>query len=143
MSWRYAASGNRVVSDGTRIKVYERESKQMYEQELEQSQFPVALSFLTTQGRLAQHFKFRALDAKLVNAVTSYLLLGEPLQHSAVYERVLFHVDAHTYQVRRVLITDAQGNRNRFDFVRSQMNLRVPQGEFSFSPPPSTRIVRL
>jgi len=34
MSWRYAGSGNRVVSDGARIKVYEAQCQQLYEQEL-------------------------------------------------------------------------------------------------------------
>jgi len=142
MSWRYAASRNRVVSDGSLIKVYERESKQLYEQELEQSQYPVALSFLGTQGKFTQNFKFSRIDAELLNITGSHVLRGEPLQHSAAYERLHLYVDARTYQVRRVVLTDARGNRNRFDFFRSRVNPLVPRGEFSFSPPPNTRIIR-
>src|SRR4026207_1037333 len=40
MSWRYTSNGNRVVSDGKLIKIYEKENKQMYEQPLNNSQYP-------------------------------------------------------------------------------------------------------
>src|SRR6478672_6308940 len=49
MSWRYSSNGNRVVSDGQLIKIYEKENKQMYEQQLSKTQHPAALSFLTGQ----------------------------------------------------------------------------------------------
>lgn len=72
----------------------------------------------------------------------SHVLRGEPLQHSVAYGQLYLYVDARTYQVRRVVLTDARGNRNRFDFFRSQVNPLVPRGEFNFSPPPGTRIIR-
>jgi outer membrane lipoprotein carrier protein len=40
MSWRYTNNGNRVVSDGVVVKVYERDARQMYEQRLKDSQYP-------------------------------------------------------------------------------------------------------
>src|SRR6185503_1743810 len=64
MSWRYTNNGNRIVSDGKLIKVYEKENKQMYEQPLEKSQYPAALSFLVGQGSLKGSFKLTQLDAK-------------------------------------------------------------------------------
>jgi outer membrane lipoprotein carrier protein len=51
-------------------------------------------------------------------------------------------VDGATYQVRRVLLIDAQGNKNRFDFSGTQVNLPPPNGEFVFSPPAGTQVVR-
>ena len=50
-----------------------------------------------------------------------------------------FDVDA---QVLRVLILDGQGNRNRFDFSKPQVNLALPPGQFQFTPPPGTTIVK-
>src|SRR3954468_11709996 len=38
MSWRYTSNGNRVVSDGKVIKIYEKEANQMYEQPLSKTQ---------------------------------------------------------------------------------------------------------
>lgn len=142
MSWRYTSNGNRVVSDGTVIKIYEKENKQMFEQPLSKTQYPAALSFLTGQGKLKQNFKFTKQDSKQMNFESGYVLQGDPLQATAAYEKVFFYVDAQTYQVRRVLIVDAQGNRNRFDFLTSEVNTKAPPGEFAFTPPQGTQVIR-
>jgi outer membrane lipoprotein carrier protein len=142
MSWRYTTNGNRVVSDGKLIKIYEKDNKQMYEQPLDKTQYPAALSFLTGEGKLKQNFKFSKLDAKQMKYESGYVLSGEPLQPTTAYDRVFFFVDAQTFQVRRVIIKDAQGNRNRFDFVTSEVNTKAPQGEFAFTPPPGTQVIR-
>jgi outer membrane lipoprotein carrier protein len=51
MSWRYSTNANRVVADGKTLRVYEDENKQMYEQPMDQSQYPAALSFLSRRKR--------------------------------------------------------------------------------------------
>ena len=56
----------------------------------------------------------------------SHVLIADPLRPSPVYERLLFHVDARSYEVRRVQIIDAQGNRSRFDFSNIRLSRRVP-----------------
>ncbi len=48
---------------------------------------------------------------------------------------------AVTYQVRRVIIVDGQGNRNRFDFENPKVNETVPAERFKFVPPPGTSVV--
>jgi len=40
-----------------------------------------------------------------------------------------------------VLILDAQGNRNRFDFDSPLVNTPVAPGLFTFTPPAGTQIV--
>jgi len=142
MSWRYTNNGNRVVSDGKLIKIYEKENKQMYEQPLDKTQYPAALSFLTGQGKLKENFKFARMDAKQMKFETGYVLAGDPLQPTPAYQRVFFFVDAQTYHVRRVIIQDAQGNRNRFDFLTAEVNTKPPQGEFAFMPPPGTQVIK-
>ncbi len=142
MSWRYTNNGNRVVSDGKVIKIYEKENKQMYEQPLDKTQYPAALAFLTGEGKLKQNFKFTKLDSKQLRFESGYVLQGDPLQPTAAYDRVLFYVDAQTFQVRRVLIKDAQNNRNTFDFLTAEVNTKPPKNEFSFTPPPGTQIIR-
>jgi len=142
MSWRYTSNGNRVVSDGKLIKIYEKENKQMYEQPLNNSQYPAALSFLTGQGKLKQNFKFTKQDSVQMKYASGYVLLGEPLQPTAAYDKVYFYVDAQTFHVRRVIIQDAQQNRNRFDFEAATANTKPPQGEFAFVPPPGTQVIR-
>jgi outer membrane lipoprotein carrier protein len=51
-------------------------------------------------------------------------------------------VDAQTSQVRRVILLDAQGNRNQFTFDHPVVNVPVKEGEFTFAPPPGTTVVK-
>jgi len=142
MSWRYTNNGNRVVSDGKLIKVYEKDNKQMYEQPLDKSQYPAALSFLVGGGNLKTSFKFKKLDAKQMGFEGGYVIAGDPLEASPSYQSIILYVDANTYQVRRVLLLDAQGNRNRFDFLNPEINTKTQGGEFTFTPPAGTQVIR-
>ncbi|MCA9592036.1 MAG: outer membrane lipoprotein carrier protein LolA [Myxococcales bacterium] len=142
MSWRYTNNGNRVVSDGKNIKVYEAENKQMYEQTMGKSQYPAALAFLVGGGNLRKEFKLRKLNSKQMKFEGGYVLEGIPKKATPAYNKLLLYVDANTYQVRRVLLLDAQGNRNRFDFLTPSVNEKVPAGEFNFKPPPGTQVIK-
>jgi outer membrane lipoprotein carrier protein len=143
MDWVYDdPKDNRVVSDGNVIKVYEAANKQMYEQQVDKSQYPAALSFLTGTGRLVDSFDFTIVSGDEMKFPGGYVLIGAPKQTSAAYSKVVFYVDSATSQVRRVIIIDGQGNRNRFDFVTPRVNDPVTPSQFSFTPPPGTSIVR-
>jgi outer membrane lipoprotein carrier protein len=143
MSWTYdAPNGNRVVSDGTTIKVYEKENEQMYETPVKNSQYPAALAFLMGKGQLTKDFSLRMLDPAQMKFEGGYVLEGTPKEATPAYQKMLLYVDGQTNQVRRVLILDAQGNRNRFDFSAPTVNQPAPKGEFEFTPPPGTRIIK-
>lgn len=142
MSWVYSnPKNNRVVSDGKMLRVYEAQNRQMYEQKVDKSQYPAALSFLTGEGRLAETFKFQLYDGKKMNFPGGLVLVGTPKKPHPAYKTILFYVDAKTYQVRRVMVLDAQGNRNRFDFVNPRINEPVTPSTFKFSPPAGTTLV--
>jgi outer membrane lipoprotein carrier protein len=142
MDWVYDdPRNNRVVSDGNVIKIYEAANKQMYEQPMAKSQYPAALSFLTGTGKLADSFNFDLVAGQEMKFPGGYVLVGTPKQPTPAYAKVLFYVDAPTSQVRRVMIIDGQGNRNRFDFVNPRVNEPVPPGQFTFTPPPGTSVV--
>lgn len=143
MDWEYTSpAGNRIVSDGSTLRVYEASNKQMYEQTVNQSQYPAALSFLTGQGSLDQNFDFQIFPGAQFGYQGGYVLVGTPKQPTPAYTKVLFYVDAQTSQVLRVLILDGQQNRNRFDFTNPQVNTNVDASKFTFSPPPGTTIVK-
>lgn len=142
MSWRYSNNGNRVVSDGKILKIYEADNKQMYEQDVRKSQYPAALSFLMGTGNLKSTFKFEQLDPARANFPGGHVLVGTPLEQTPAYQQMVLYVDGKTYQVRRVLLVDAQRNKNRFDFSQPVVNETIPAGEFQFTPPPNTRVVR-
>jgi outer membrane lipoprotein carrier protein len=143
MSWAYdAPNGNRVVSDGNTIKVYEKENDQMYEVSVAKSQYPAALAFLMGKGSLVRDFNLRLLDAAQMKFENGYVLEGTPKEATPAYSKTILYVDAQTNQVRRALILDAQGNRNRFDFDAPVVNVPVPKSEFEFTPPPGTKVIK-
>src|SRR5690349_14369658 len=86
MSWRYTNNGNRVVSDGKIIRIYEKENRQMYEQPLEKSQYPAALSFLIGGASLRQTFKLTKADPKGVPFEGGYVLIGDPKEATPAYQ---------------------------------------------------------
>ena len=143
MEWVYDdPKNNRVVSDGKIIRVYEASNKQMFEQPVDTTQYPAALSFLTGVGKLSDSFDFQIFPGAEMKFPGGYVLVGTPKQPTAAYTKVLFYVDAATSQVRRVMVIDGQGNRNRFDFGSPRVNEPVVPSQFTFTPPPGTSIVR-
>lgn len=142
MSWRYKNNGNRVVSDNKTIKIYEAESKQMYLQPVGNSQYTAALSFLVGGGNLRDTFMLKMLDARAMGFEGGHVMMGVPKSPTPAYQKVFFYVDAKTFQVRRVLLLDAQRNRNRFDFVTPVVNKTIDKAEFNFNPPAGTRIIK-
>jgi outer membrane lipoprotein carrier protein len=143
MDWVYDdPRDNRIVSDGNLIRVYEAANKQLYEAPVDKSQYPAALSFLTGTGKLSDAFDFELFPGDQMKFPGGSVLVGTPKQATPAYSKVLFYVDTATSQVRRVMIIDGQGNRNRFDFVNPKVNEPVGAGQFKFTPPPGTSIVR-
>jgi outer membrane lipoprotein carrier protein len=143
MSWKYAQpNGNRVVSDGQVLKVYQQAEQQMFVQPVGNSQQAAALSFLMGQGQLTSSFDFRVLDSSAMKFEGGWVLEGTPKEATPAYQKILLYVDAGTAQVRRVLLLDAQGNRNRFDFEDPQVNTPVEASEFTFTPPSGTQIIK-
>lgn len=143
MAWDYEdPAGNRVVSDGSILKVYEAANKQMFEQNVDKSQYPAALSFLTGTGKLGDSFTFLMYPGAAMNFPGGKVLVGTPKQANAAYTKVLFYVDEASSHVRRALIVDAQGNRNRFDFVEPKVNVPVDDGTFKLVPPAGTQIIK-
>ncbi|AKV03740.1 Outer membrane lipoprotein carrier protein LolA [Labilithrix luteola] len=143
MYWDYSnPAGNRVVSDGTILKVYEAANKQMFEQTVNKSQYPAALSFLVGGGKLTEVFNFELYDGAAMGFPGGQVLVGTPKQPTPAYQKVLFYVDSQTAQVRRVLIVDGQGNRNRFDFENPRVNVPVNDDMFKFTPPAGTQLIK-
>lgn len=142
MSWRYSSNGNRVVADGKILRVYEAENQQMYEQPMDQSQYPAALSFLLGGGSVKKTFSLQKLDGARLGFTGGWVLKGEPKEPTPAYQTMLLYVDAKTAQVRRVMLIDAQGNRNRFDFLNPVVNEKTAPDEFKFVPPKGTKVIK-
>ncbi|WP_437524280.1 outer membrane lipoprotein carrier protein LolA [Sorangium sp. So ce726] len=144
ISFRYdPPNQNRIVSDGVSLKVYVAEDRQMFVTPVQNSEYPGALSFLMGHG-LRPSFTFTFNEkAKFEGGP---VLVGKPRSPTPHYEFVMFYIDKALLAkkdpgvVRRVLIVDAQGNRNRFDFENASQPASIDPAEFQFTAPPGTDV---
>jgi outer membrane lipoprotein carrier protein len=142
MRWDYVEpKDNVVVSDGQTLWSYVASDKQARKMAMKDSQMPTVLAFLTGKGDLAKEFNLELFDAG-DKFKGGYILKATPKVATNLYNFVLFHVDGATWHVRRVLIVDAQDNRNRFDFSKPKANGSVDEARFKWSPPPGVNVVQ-
>lgn len=146
ISFRYdPPNKNRIVSDGKTLKIYVAEDNQMFETSVDKTEYPGALAFLMGNG-ISPSFNFTLNDKAKFDGGS--VLLGKPREPTPSYEYVLFYVDSAMLEkadpgvMRRVLIVDAQGNKNRFDFEGAAQPASVDPAEFTFTPPPGTNMTR-
>jgi outer membrane lipoprotein carrier protein len=146
ISFRYdPPNNNRIVSDGTTLKVYVAEDKQMFESPVQKTEYPGAFAFLMGKG-ISTSFNFTINDKAVYPAGTA--LLGKPVTPTPAYETVQFFVNKALLEksdpgaMEKVLIVDAQGNKNRFTFEGATQPATIDAGEFTFTPPAGTNISR-
>lgn len=151
MRWDYAQPNGKVmVSDGRMLQVFEPggkgadgsvEAPQMFEQAIDKHQLPAAFAFLMGTGRLAQDFHFRLIEAQGEHFRDGYVLELTPKTPQPQFEKIVFFVGAGKTQgvVHRIVVLDAAGNRNRFDFKNLKFNASVDPQRFQFRAPAGTR----
>ena len=151
MRWDYARpNGKIIVSNGKKIQIYEPgedgDQGQVIEQPISNAQLPQALAFLMGTGRLQDDFNFRLLDAAREGYASGDVLELQPKQPTPHFVRLLFYVErspALRGLVRRLLIVDGDGNRNRFDFSGIKFNQGATPQQFDFKVPAGTRRVTM
>jgi len=146
MSFRYdAPSKNRIVSDGQTLKVYIGEDNQMFVQSVDKTEYPGAFAFLMGKG-MAPSFNFNFNEKAKFDG--GPVLLGKPKEPTPHYDSVRFHGEKVRPEkkepgvIRRFLIFDAQGNRNRFDLEGATQPEKIDPAEFTFTPPAGTNITQ-
>jgi outer membrane lipoprotein carrier protein len=153
MRWDYAKPNGQVfVSDGKKLRIYQPPEEgekrgQLIERKLDQDQLPSAFSFLTGTGKLGDDFQVRLLEHDHEKFDDGHVLQLVPRLPNPNYEQLVFYVRTVGSEgkragvVQRVLIIDAAGNRNRFDFSKIRFNREVSDKRFDYEPPRGTERV--
>jgi outer membrane lipoprotein carrier protein len=139
MRWDYATPQKQLfVADGATLWVYEPGEAQVFKRSLADSQLPVALTFMTGEGKLADEF-----DAKLLPApdAAHYLVELIPKRDEGDYKSLRLLVDRQTFAVKTSTVVDPVGNINQVDFGDVQTNLGLPDKGFHFDPPQGVRVI--
>ena len=148
MRWDYDKPEARMfLSNGQVLWLYEPEEKQAFKQDLKSSQLPAALAFLMGKGKITDEFEVAfARDSKDTKAETlgrpgDFRLALTPKQPQSAYKSILFIVDPKEFLVRESVLVDAQGNTNHFMFDGLEVNAKVADALFRWTPPAGVRIV--
>ena len=146
ISFRYdAPNKNRIVSDGKTLKVYIADDNQMIEKPVENSQYPGAFGFLMGNG-ISSSFTFTINDKAAWK--DGPVLQGKPTSPTPDYEAATFFINKALLDksdpgaIARVSLTDAQGNKNRFDLSDATRPATIDPAEFTFTAPAGTNIIR-
>ncbi len=146
ISFRYdAPNKNRIVSDGTTLKLYVAEDSQMFEHPVKNTEYPGAFGFIMGNG-IRPSFNFTFNDKAKFDL--GKILIGTPKTKNPQYEQVLFYIDTAKLSagdpstVSGVLILDAQGNKNRFELHSVSFPDKIDPSEFQFTAPPGTNITK-
>ena len=151
MRWDYDQPNGKVIVAGSgRLVVYEPgeagEKGQVLEQAFSDADLPQAMAFLMGTGKLEDDFTFRLLDAAHQGYPNGQVLELTPRKPNPHFDRLLFYVEstpALRGLVRRLLIVDSSGNRNRFDFSGFKFNGNVSEALFNWKPPADARRVHM
>lgn len=146
-------NGQVFVSDGKELKIYQppeegEDRGQLIVRRLEEDQLPEVFAFLTGTGNLLEDFEVRLLDEARKEFPQGHVLELRPKRPTPHFERLVFYVTIVEHGgkragiIRRVLILDAAGNRNRFDFKNPRFDRNVPDRTFRYTPPRKTDVVR-
>ena len=138
--------GHRVISDGERVRVFDPDAKTLYLTKIERSLYPAMVSFLEGDAVLSRDYRLRVLDLDRARVKRGRVLEAVPKEPTPVMTRMLLFVGdgrGDRYgEVERVLVVDAQGNHNRFDFHDLKRGRDIPNREFTFRPPRGTKVIK-
>ena len=154
MRWDYAKPNGQVfVTSGDNLLIYQppetgEKHGQLIERAIDEDQLPSAFSFLTGRGDLSADFDARLLESAPETFKDGYVLQLIPRKPTPNYEQLVFFVRVLETKgkrgavVQRVLIIDASGNRNRFDFKNIKFNRKLADARFEYEPPAGTHRVK-
>ena len=144
-------NGKIIVAGAGKITLYEPgeepgDNGQVLEQKFNETDLPQAMAFLMGTSKLADDFEFKLLDAAKEGYPAGQVLELKPRKPNPRFDRLLFYVETAANLrglVRRLVIIDASGNRNRFDFSQLKFNTNVPDSTFTWKPPANARRVHM
>ncbi len=142
MRWDYDKPEARMfLSNGQVLWLYEPTEKQAFKQDLKTSQLPAALAFLMGKGQIVDEFDVTFAKDDHHGRPGDFHLALSPKQPQSAYKSILFIVDPKDFLVRESVLVDSQGNTNHFVFDGLQVNGKVPDSVFRWSPPAGVRVI--
>ena len=143
MRWDYSKPATKhFVTNGKDFWVYEPDELQAYKATLEDSQIPVALTFLSGKGKLLDEFTPKLLTADpRATVATDYVIELSPKKVATDYKSVVMVVSSVDFSLKEVFVYDPTDNTNHLTFTKMKVNKGIPDAQFELTLPADVKIV--
>ncbi len=139
MRWDYLTPEVKVfVADGATLWVYEPEQAQVFKRDLKSAQLPVALSFMSGEGKLTDEFNATLLPDTADGHKVLELI---PKRDAGEYQALRLEVDPQRFAVLASTVIDPVGNTNHLVFSDVVTNAGLPDAGFTFTPPAGVKVL--
>ncbi|NDY42358.1 outer membrane lipoprotein carrier protein LolA [Dissulfurirhabdus thermomarina] len=142
MRWEYTAPERRlIVTEGADVFIYEPEAGQVLV--LPRAEFlssEVSRAFFFGKGRLADHFAIAPAAPDRPRA--DWTLRLTPRSPAAGAQRLWITLDPASHLIQEVWLEDALGGRTHIVFSGMDVNRRLDDGLFRFTPPDGVPVYR-
>ena len=142
MRWDYVKPETKqFISDGTRIYFYVPADKQVRVSPMPAAdRAPTPILFLAGRGDLLRDFRVEeTAPPSGMDGVRALKL--EPRQPEAEYASLTLVVDAASFQMRQLVVEDAQGGSSTFTFSNLRENTGVAESRFTFRIPRGVDVI--
>ncbi len=128
MRWDYTKPRQKsfILNKNTLWLVEQEDKTVLVNKCFESDAFTTSLVFLGGSGKLAKQFKVKSLGNTLELT---------PKQASNVLEKLILGVDSKTGRVTETTVIDPDGNKNQFEFSKTQFGVKFSKDQFDFKAP--------
>lgn len=142
MRWEYATPEVRLfITNGTTLWVYTPGDSQVIVQPMTAVTSPLPLAFLAGTGDLRRDFDVVEARRATGAGLPFHTLSLTPKTPDPAVARMVLEVDPITFLIRQVSLFDAYSNTTVITLHTLRVNTHIPDGTFSFSPPPGVQTI--
>lgn len=139
MRWDYEDPDVKVaLIDGGKMRLYLEEDRQLIVTGIPEDG-DLLPTLLTGTARLDTLFRAEQLETE--PGAPGPRLRLVPRDRVDSFEEVVLGLESGTSAIVRALVMDGAGNRMEYRFSKLKRNRPLPEGAFSFEPPPGTEII--
>jgi len=139
--YRIESEAQTIVTDGTTVWAYSAASKQVIIDRYKENQNSISPEqFLLN---LPSAYYVSLLGGEKGAVGRTYQLKLVPKDDRSFVRSVKLWVEAGSWTIRKVLITDVNETETRYTVNNLKLNSNVREKEFTFTPPPDTEVVDL
>jgi len=138
MRWDYQTPRvKQIVSDGKTLVVYYEEEAKAYVSK-PSGEFDAALPMAILAGEIDLKTQY---TAELLEADKPYARLKLTPKKPLGFEFLVMWINQDSYLVEKVQTTDAYGNVTTILLKNPRFDTKIPEGRFTFAPPPGVEII--